>query len=821
VVVLALSTAGAWAEGGASYPGTFNISGATLFKNFFKAPAGTNDFIDVDDNGYFGFHFDPPYVQQLAPDWGSAPYYWTVQFRGVGSGNGLKELVNFYNCAPPGPPPNPDFGNPTDQSTINRTVWWTTSGGTGPYNPANPGSCPVAPSSIDIAVMDVPTTWFITQGTEAQSAWNRKPVTDGYGMYPKKDWTGAQSNKLKSLACSYTSHPSYPYTLNVNTAAPDNKTVFDTEIAWVPVAFVANRGTGLLNVDMSNLQYMFVTGRTKNGENLVVVTRDSGSGTRNAAMNSIGVDPSWGRGDNLGAKINDITRQNLGSTFQASNLDSTGMAERAVMDSRLGVGYVGLAGVADIHATAGWYDCLNIRKDIAGGTSYVHPSLDSVLHNADVNTGWQIGGAETFATVGDPEYPTTGKPAPSNTAAAAYIRNISHSIAGFSGNPSSNQNYNMPGEYLAYNFTLMGALDAIPQRSPTVDPTFFVTNPGLNSELQSYTAQYNVINVPVNPQTPAGLCPYRNAKTSPDHYNDGSVNGSYTDSKGGNLTATKKLAARNAIAGDFLYDGQRNWNDICKMMEAIYDTTVLGNPLLFENGVDHGGNPGDQGVGHDSVIIHVIGDFNGDGNLDGEDARYFADGLAVDPATGRINRKEGFIRVDNCWYGLTNTYFFSDPTQFTTPTTLSTGKTYAAGDARGDVATPVGAPAVPSAYMGSIKSGANGVIDQYDVLYVKQNLGNWASLDDASKIDLSCDMDGDLDVDNEDVRVLVEDILGSWIGDINLDGSVDSADVLLLANAFGSVKGGGSWDLRCDLNGDGKVDISDLLALARNYGRHR
>ncbi len=82
-------------------------------------------------------------------------------------------------------------------------------------------------------------------------------------------------------------------------------------------------------------------------------------------------------------------------------------------------------------------------------------------------------------------------------------------------------------------------------------------------------------------------------------------------------------------------------------------------------------------------------------------------------------------------------------------------------------------------------------------------------------------MDGDLDVDGEDVRVLVEEILGSWLGDINLDGSVDAADVLLLADAFGSVRGGSTYDQRCDLNSDGKVDVSDLLILARHYGQHR
>ncbi len=274
-----------------------NVSGATLFKAFFEAPASTNDFIDVDGNGYYGYHSTPPFVEQLADDF-AVPYatwtpYWGVMYRGVGSGTGLAELVNYYNKQP-----GMEMTVPADQCDINRTRWCSASGGVvAPGNLANPGGCPFVPATIDIAVMDVPTTWFITQSGTGSPIWGAKPLTSGYGNNAVKSYDGNQSNKLKSL----TGTVAPINTLNLNSPA-DVHTVVDTPVAWVPIAFIANRGTGLQNVDMSELQYLYITGRTKNGANLVGAMRDSGSGTRNAAMNSIGVDPSYGAGDNTGAK---------------------------------------------------------------------------------------------------------------------------------------------------------------------------------------------------------------------------------------------------------------------------------------------------------------------------------------------------------------------------------------------------------------------------------------------------------------------------------------------------------------------------------------
>jgi hypothetical protein len=55
-------------------------------------------------------------------------------------------------------------------------------------------------------------------------------------------------------------------------------------------------------------------------------------------------------------------------------------------------------------------------------------------------------------------------------------------------------------------------------------------------------------------------------------------------------------------------------------------------------------------------------------------------------------------------------------------------------------------------------------------------------------------------------------------GDVDGDGQVNLTDLLLLAQAFGSVPGDTNWNPACDFNGDGRVDVSDLLIMAKYWG---
>jgi hypothetical protein len=798
-IVLPLALLGL-AAGSALATSQVNISGATLFADFFQSYASTNDYIDVDHNGVYGFDiWNLATPEQLAPtSWKSPTAWWDVIYRGTGSGQGLAEIINYCRRAP-----GMEIGNPSDVSTINRSKFWDGSKAVGDANPANPANAPTPIKSVDIATMDVPPKWFVVSGSAANAQWNRTPLSDGYGQGPAKSWDGTQSNKLKTLAS--TVDPSV--VMNLNTTQPDKNTIFDTQIAWVPIAFIANQGTGIQNLTQEQLQYLYTTGRLPSGENLNVATRDPGSGTRNAAMNSLGIDPSWGHGDNVGAKINDqYLAGNLGPNHQGSNTGGSGIIEEFVKQDRLGVGYTGLMGAsrAADKAQLGLFEIVNVKK--TGGTQYVRPSITNVLHNTDASTGWQIGGAETFATVGDPFAAVGAAYGMDNQAAADYLRNIKFSIDDFVKAPED-PCHSMPGEYMAVNYTLMVGLDGVPSNLPSI----FIANPNLKPGVQTFILNNNILKVPAyGSVAPAGKVPTRAQLTGGKTYSDGrtylGTDDYYTDSSGAKIRAGANLSLRNRLTGDFNYDGKRDLDDVADMMLA------LANPRAFEAGNNN------HGDGY--VIPEIIGDFNGDGNFDANDIRYWADGLAIEPATGLLNRALGFGLVDA--FSTTGNFF---------NTKLATGTAYKAGDSKADVA---GSGKV---YPGSKPVGADGVVNAKDIDYVcyvlrgglraaafgqvlPVNTGvhqmklDWRKPGDAVWMDLTCDMNGDMVIDGADIDEIVLNVLKTKYGDVNLDGRVDQTDLNIILNNMG--KGPGlSW-ADGDMNGDGYVTQEDFDIAIRN-----
>jgi len=798
-----------------------NISGATLFVDFFNSPASTNDFIDANGDGFHGY--DPlnyPYVDQLAlplngctiPTTG-----WRVHYRGVGSGNGLAELVNFQ-CSGTIP-----TSIPSDLGLLNRYKFAELGAIVGACPAANASGVPVQPTSVDMAVMDVPTPWFVVAGDANDARWYRHPTESGYGRNPQKSWSvPTQGNTLKSLGC-----------LNLSTAAPDTHTVFDTQVAWVPIAIIANRGTGLQNVRASELQHLFVTGRLPSGENLMACTRDSGSGTRNGGMNSLCIDPSFGRGDNLGAKNGTSTITYLGPSFQPTNLDGSGIMEDVVKNARLGVGYTGLAGGSRAagDALAGKYEILNVMFDTHGGNTFVRPTVASVLDNLDANSGYPIGGNETFATVGNPNEINAGSPAyMTNQNAAGYLRNVTQSIAATIAVPGGDASYFMPGEMLARDFFLAAAIDGLPSLT---NPCSVEANPLLNQGLQDWTRAHNGMGV--GSDTPAygsvntanrvpqrgstgitwpttGTC---DCAYPPDgQYSDGSTTGAYINRHNGStISGGGDLNSRNRLMGDFNGDNKRDMNDLETMLEALHD------PNAYVISHSDPANP---------AVPEIIGDFNGDGNFDCRDVRYFCDGLALDPTTGKLDRAAAFRRADQKWAALTG-----DGNFFHTTIVGADGqpRTYVVGASAADVAgnTP---------YPGAMPHGYDCIVDCADALYIDAQFGDFTSLDDAVHMDLSADLTGDLLVDCSDLAVIA-DLLGGecaglthtcggttlCAGDGNCDGVINWRDIDFLVAAQNDNESGWAAKfptgpscafLNLDTNEDGHVnwrDIDPFIAL--------
>jgi hypothetical protein len=76
------------------------------------------------------------------------------------------------------------------------------------------------------------------------------------------------------------------------------------------------------------------------------------------------------------------------------------------------------------------------------------------------------------------------------------------------------------------------------------------------------------------------------------------------------------------------------------------------------------------------------------------------------------------------------------------------------------------------------------------------------------------------DIDPLDNVPEIKLIITGILGDINGDFKVTLVDLVLLANAYGSVPGDTRWNPNADINSNGAVDLADLVILALHYNQH-
>ncbi len=964
-------------------PSVIHISGATLQESFLRAPAATNDYIDVDGDGNArAYPGAGGTVDQLAPYifppagmggsavW-SASVHWGLTYSANGSGTGLQELVDFGRSwvTTTGSTVGADL--PVNRRTtayFNSHVFISNGvlvpGDIG--NPNNPGGNPIravastspvgdfytalytttsvastgggqglcseliGAMSVDIAPMDVPTSYFaIVPGGAA--VFNNLPLTPGYGdnafTNPDKDGTfvvsGSRTNKLITLGGganllgqlgAATIHGCAVDPIQRPIA--DSNTIFDTPTAHAPVAAMVNFGVGKQQIDMSDLRYLTVAGRMSTGENLNFVARQSGSGTRAAWATSLGIDPSFAKGDGVGINNNGQASGGVSGEYDRpglkwlpANKNGSGNVDTTVINCRTCVGHNGAErGVANGWLTNGSAEVLAVRNNVApyNGSEYSRPSIGELLHN-DAN-GYVIAGPASFATFGDPRSASEAKggygwmepfddtlvtngvydlgepfndvngngvrdaveprttcerptlyPAMRNEEAAAYINNIMRSVDAFVALPGSDETVFTPGELLAKKFVLLSATDYVKQSSP-VNPTVLVSNPAFNGALQTFTSsnsEYadfayqafgNATRVPTAgaPGATAGKVPSRIIAggvysdqalvPSGDKYaiQDASMT-AFGQAAPGFLAYGTNLGLRNLVAGDFNADGLRNINDAADMIAAWRQRTggpawvspaASGSLASLASTLAAQGTFFNADVRPGVACIEILGDYNNDGSFDAYDLRFWADGFAIaatGPHAGKLDRKAGFIVLDNALNAATAG---ADHNVFNT--VLKTGKPYAAGDARGDVANVQGLETVgfqpigADGYLGTLLSPAEkNIVDAYDIDYVYAQFktnhnpaitdgeADWSVLSEAVTFDLSADMTGDLVVNQDDVVELVTVILGTSMGDVNLDGVVNSADQAIVNASIATPPASPSW-ANGDLNGDGVVNAADL-----------
>jgi hypothetical protein len=216
------------------------------------------------------------------------------------------------------------------------------------------------------------------------------------------------------------------------------------------------------------------------------------------------------------------------------------------------------------------------------------------------------------------------------------------------------------------------------------------------------------------------------------------------------------------------------------------------------------------------ACIEILGDADGNGSFTIADVRYWADGLATN-ASGNLDRKQGFIAVDNASLaggGVLN--FFGT-------VLANSSAAYTAGASRADLIGTSGRVA-----RGWAPVGADNRVDGLDIDYVYSQIrsvgvanpwtsvtgADWNAIGQAIQFDLSADMTGDLIINKQDVQEILS-ILGTRMGDVNLDGAVNSLDRTIIITNTGQTNLGWAGG---DLNGDGVVNAADLaLACGADY----
>ncbi len=213
---------------------------------------------------------------------------------------------------------------------------------------------------VQMAVSDVSGKQGFAVGSSASSAWFRRPGQDGYGRGNQKlglaaggniqglgfggvrhELNGGEVANMNPADVNPNSGATYgagPW----NTGGVDN--LNNVTVANGGLTFIANAGSGLTRVNRSDAGWLHATGRLANGADFNVATRDEFSGTINTAVTNIGLDVSWATGENdsgNGNAASGLNQTRVGPEIKFCNKTSGSSQVRpTVQNSRMGFGHL-------------------------------------------------------------------------------------------------------------------------------------------------------------------------------------------------------------------------------------------------------------------------------------------------------------------------------------------------------------------------------------------------------------------------------------------------------------------------------------------------
>jgi hypothetical protein len=520
-----------------------------------------------------------------------------------------------------------------------------------------------------------------SSGSTSAKAWNATPNNSNYGQgnpsLPQVG-LGVGGGTHQYQSTSLLNYPSGKFGTGLwNSAGLGN--LNSQTVAYTATCFVANSGTGLVELNRTDAQWLQLTSRLSNGASFNMTTRDVNSGTRNVAALNTGIDPTWtaglnddGNGNSAQAVVGQIS---IGPNFRFSNKTAGGAQLRpTVQNARMSVGTLSIndANGNANQSTTDPVRALLYADAVSGYASPIQASYSSISDGT-----YAISQQEQFVTAKavDGTYSTYTAGV---TGGAPVISNIlgddsTHTVTNIINNTlnsvqadSSLTSAANPADGLLSQGYLLPQLMQVKWAQDGIGKN----QSNLPADGGNYSAtdygNYVASGLGSKLTNSAPSAVGAGKKSIYGDKGDASVKGTYnglvyiTDATGGDGTSGD-LTTGNALWGNFNQNGKRDYSAFKTAVvaaQSLYDQYGAGGVGLtgatansakvtgtatYPTPASLTGMQGQTGTAGASAPILspgaskgdliVLGDYNGDGRFDGKDLYSFAAGAALADST--------------------------------------------------------------------------------------------------------------------------------------------------------------------------------------------